>query len=143
MQTVKGCADCLKTFVLIAAVLLSGAVFLSCKEYTGEEKENFVRVKLSDYDMELLNEKPIGPGITVFEVTNEGDKEHSFVIEGLDVMQRLEENLRPGETRTISVELKPSGYNVYCPVGNHRNMGMASVIRITGPGGEDDESGLY
>ena len=124
-------------------VLLGGLLSLSCREYTGKEKENVVRVKLSEYDMELLNEKPIGPGLTVFEVTNEGQKEHSFVIEGLDVMQRLEENLRPGETRTISVELKPSGYNVYCPVDNHRNMGMASVIRIVEPEGKDDESGLY
>jgi len=124
-------------------VLLGGLLSLSCREYTGKEKENVVRVKLSEYDMELLNEKPIGPGLTVFEVTNEGEKEHSFVIEGLDVMQRLEENLKPGETRTISVELKPSGYNIYCPIDNHKNMGMASVIRITEPDGKDDKSGLY
>ena len=124
-------------------MVLGGLLFLSCKEYAGKEKENVVRVKLSDYDMELLNEKPIGPGLTVFEVTNEGEKEHSFAIEGLDVMQRLEENLKPGETRTISVELKPSGYNIYCPIDNHKNMGMASVIRITEPDGKDDKSGLY
>lgn len=124
-------------------VLLGGLLSLSCREYTGKEKENVVRVKLSEYDMELLNEKPIGPGLTVFEVMNEGQKEHSFVIEGQDVMQRLEENLKPGETRTISVELKPSGYNIYCPIDNHKNMGMASVIRITEPGGKDDKSGLY
>ncbi|MCC6713481.1 MAG: hypothetical protein IT344_08980 [Candidatus Dadabacteria bacterium] len=143
MKTVKRRTARMAAAALFGTVLLTGLLSLSCKEYTGKEKENFVRVKLSEYDMELLNEKPVGPGLTVFEVTNEGEKEHNFVIEGLDVMQRLEENLRPGETRTISVELKPSGYNVYCPVDNHRNMGMASVIRIVEPGGKDDESGLY
>ena len=142
MKTDKRHTAHMMTLALVG-VLLGGLLFLSCREYTGNEKENVVRVKLSEYDMELLNEKPIGPGLTVFEVTNEGEKEHSFVIEGLDVMQRLEENLKPGETRTISVELKPSGYNIYCPIDNHKNMGMASVIRITEPGGKDDKSGLY
>lgn len=141
METVKGHTSRLVALSLFVVMLLAGMI--SCKDYSGGEKENFVRVKLSEYDMELLNDKPIGPGITVFEVTNEGEKEHGFVIEGIGVMQSLEENLMPGETRTISVELKPSGYNIYCPIDNHKNMGMASTIRITEPGGKDDESGIY
>ena len=142
MKTYRRHTALMMTLTLFG-ILLGGLLFLSCREYSGKEKENVVKVKLSEYDMELLNEKPIGPGLTVFEVTNEGEKEHSFVIEGLDVIQRLEENLKPGETRTISVELKPTGYNIYCPIDNHKNMGMASVIRITEPNGKDDKSGLY
>lgn len=143
METIKLRGRRLIIFSLVAAALILGMFSDSWKDYTGGQKENFVRVKLSEHKIEFFNDKPIGPGLTVFEVTNEGEKEHSFVIEGIGVMQRLEENLRPGETRTISVELKPSGYNIYCPIDNHKNMGMASVIRITEPGGKDDESGRY
>lgn len=114
----------------ISAFLLMCFLAVSCRDYSGSPKESVVRVKLTEYGMELQHDDPIKPGITVFEVTNEGKMEHSFVIEGIDVMQRLEENLKPGETRSISVELKPSGYNVYCPVDDHKNKGMANVIRI-------------
>ena len=141
METLKLRGRRLIIFSLVAAALILGMFSDSCKDYTGAKNENLVKVKLSDNKLELLNEKPIGPGLTVFEVTNEGKTEHGFVIEGADGMQRLEENLQPGETRAISVELEPSVYKIYCPIDDHRSMGMASVIRITEPGGGDDESG--
>ena len=142
METLKLRGRRLIIFSLVAAALILGMFSDSCKDYTGGQKENLVRVKLTEHKIELFNDKPIGPGLTVFEVTNEGEMEHGFVIEGSDGMQRLEEDLRPGETRTISVELEPSVYKIYCPIDDHRSMGMASVIRITEPIGKDDKSGM-
>jgi len=143
MESLKLRGRRLVIFALVGAALILGVFNDSFKDYTGAKNENLVKVRLSDNKLELLNEKPIGPGLTVFEVTNEGKTEHGFVIEGMDVSQMLDENLKPGETKTISVELKPSGYRIYCPLDDHRNKGMASVIRITEPGGGDDESGKY
>ena len=89
-----------------------------------------VEVRLHGRTIEMPGSLP--PGETTFTVTNTGDTEHNFEIEGNGVERELESNLAPGETGELTVTLEPGTYTVYCPVGNHREEGMVTTLRIVG-----------
>ena len=39
-------------------------------------------------------------------------------------------NLRPGSTERLTVELQQGRYELYCPVGNHKDRGMKVEITV-------------
>ena len=64
-------------------------------------------------------------------VTNNGTVAHNFEIEGQGIEEELEQNLQPGATATLQVDLQPGSYTVYCPVANHREQGMELALTVT------------
>ena len=87
-----------------------------------------VQVSLSDFAIDMPAELAAGP--TVFTITNDGEVPHNFEIEGQGIEVELEENLQPGETGTLEVDLQPGTYEVYCPVGNHADRGMRLELTV-------------
>jgi len=83
----------------------------------------------------------ISAGPTTFEVTNNSDIEHNFEVEGQGIEQVFDTNLQPGETRTMTIDLPPGTYEVYCPVGNHADMGMRLTLTVTEAGAETPAEG--
>jgi len=120
---------------LVILMLLAGFTVGSCRRYESGGN-NVVKVKLAEYSMDVENAEELTPGPAVIEITNDGKEEHSFVFEGTDTIQRLEDNIKPGETKTMRVKLEPASYNVYCPLDDHKNKGMSSVIKVEKPDGE-------
>lgn len=88
-----------------------------------------VEVRVSGYRVEVPQSLPAGR--TVFRVVNDGDAEHGFEIEGPDVQESLTTNLQPGEEGTLSVDLRPGSYEVWCPVSDHEEQGARSTIQVT------------
>lgn len=89
-----------------------------------------VEVRLHGRTIEMPASLP--PGETTFTVTNTGEHEHNFEIEGNGIERELETNLQPGETGELTVTLEPGEYTVYCPVGDHREEGMVTTLRVAG-----------
>ena len=89
-----------------------------------------VEVRLHGRTIEMPGSLP--PGETTFTVTNTGEHEHNFEIEGNGIERELETNLQPGETGELTVTLEPGSYTVYCPVGDHREEGMVTTLRVAG-----------
>lgn len=60
------------------------------------------------------------PGPTVFTVTNNGSKPHNFVI-AQDILDwRLDQDLQPGQTSSVQVDLKAgTTYRASCPLEGH------------------------
>ena len=56
--------------------------------------------------------------------------EHNFEIEGGDIDEQFDENLQPGESNTLTVDLPAGSYDVYCPVGDHRQQGMELTLAV-------------
>ncbi|MDB6168208.1 MAG: hypothetical protein JWM88_1072 [Verrucomicrobia bacterium] len=81
-----------------------------------------VEVRLIEHRIEMPKE--IAAGKTAFVVTNAGQKEHSFGIDGGGVNSKLPGTLDAGESKTLQIDLKPGTYRVYCPVGEHAMRGM-------------------
>jgi uncharacterized cupredoxin-like copper-binding protein len=73
----------------------------------------------------------LSAGSQIFRVTNNGAAAHNFEIEGQGIEEKFEDNLAPGETKTMQLDLEPGAYEVYCPVGNHREQGMETQLTVT------------
>jgi len=68
-------------------------------------------------------------GRTGFNVENGGKEDHAFVIEGNGVREETEV-LKQGGTSSVTVDLKPGTYTVYCPVKDHAQKGMKTTVTV-------------
>jgi uncharacterized cupredoxin-like copper-binding protein len=87
-----------------------------------------VDVTLTEFKIEMPSS--VKAGSTSFRVSNKGTVEHNFEVEGQGLEKKFEANLKPGETKTLIVDLKPGTYEVYCPVGNHGARGMTLKLIV-------------
>jgi uncharacterized cupredoxin-like copper-binding protein len=72
------------------------------------------------------------PGTYTFKVTNNGQIGHALEIEGHGIEQKTA-TVDPGKTATLRVDLAKTGsYEVYCPIDDHRNMGMKASLTVGG-----------
>lgn len=81
------------------------------------------------------------PGTYTFRLLNEGGTLHALEIEGHGVEEATGE-IAAGETVELTVELPEAGeYELYCPVGDHREQGMEGTVVVGGAaaGGTDTE----
>ncbi len=96
-------------------------------------QSNTVAVGLVEYEINMPTAIPAGP--TTFEVTNNGTIEHNFEVEGQGIEREFESNLQPGESQTMTFDDLPVGsYTVYCPVDNHRQLGMELQLSVAAAG---------
>lgn len=95
----------------------------------GEQEAETVGAQLVDFAIEL-DEDGFDAGTYEFEVVNEGDASHDFVVEldGADVAAT--QVLQPGQSETLTVDLEPGSYVFCCSVGNHRAMGMEVSVEV-------------
>ena len=81
-------------------------------------------------------------GEVTLRLVNDGGMPHALEVEGGGVEEETDE-VGPGETAELTVELEAGEYVFYCPVGNHRDQGMEGTLTVGGgaggAGGEDDD----
>jgi uncharacterized cupredoxin-like copper-binding protein len=87
-----------------------------------------VNVSLSEFKIDMPDSLPAGT--TTFTVTNNGTIVHSFEFEGQGIEKRLPHTLNPGESATLTLDLKPGKYEAYCPVDGHKGMGMDRDVTV-------------
>ena len=70
-------------------------------------------------------------GAVTFNLKNDGQTAHSLEIEDVNGQdQELEGDVSPGQSGTLKVNLPPGKYEFYCPVDNHKEMGMEGEITV-------------
>ena len=70
------------------------------------------------------------PGTYTFDVTNEASLVHALTIEGHGLRAETG-NIPGGESTTLEVTFDQAGeYELYCPVGNHRELGMDGSVQV-------------
>jgi plastocyanin len=89
-------------------------------------------IQLSETDFALNPPNPtVKAGEVTINATNDGAVPHNIEVEGPGEEQELESDLAPGDSGTLTVDLsEPGTYEWYCPVGNHRDMGMEGEITV-------------
>jgi uncharacterized cupredoxin-like copper-binding protein len=89
-------------------------------------------VSLSATDFKFTPSDPtVKSGNVTFTEQNNGQVTHSLEIENVNGQDKeLEGTVAPGQTGTLAVNLKPGKYEFYCPVDNHRGMGMTGEITV-------------
>jgi plastocyanin len=93
---------------------------------TGEVQGTRVDVKLTDFRLGLPRQD-FTAGDYTFVATNDGDHAHALAINGPGAQERSS-TVDPGQSTTLRVTLRDGTYEIYCPVGNHRSLGMTTEI---------------
>ena len=70
-------------------------------------------------------------GEVTFNLKNDGRYPHSLEIEDVNGQDKeIEGDVSSGQSGTLKVNLPPGKYEFYCPVDNHRQMGMTGEITV-------------
>lgn len=80
------------------------------------------------------------PGTYAFVAENTGGEVHALEIEGQGIEKKTK-NIQPGQRTELKVNLKPGTYELYCPVANHKELGMDGSIKVAVKGGTDGNTG--
>jgi plastocyanin len=101
-----------------------------------------VNVTETEFKIDPANPKIAKTGKVTFKVANKGRFPHALEVEGNGLEEQKTAVIQPGAGATLTVGLSKDGtYEWYCPVGNHRQMGMEGKITVgAGGGGSTTES---
>jgi uncharacterized cupredoxin-like copper-binding protein len=89
-------------------------------------------VSESDFKIDPKDGKVDEAGVIQFEVTNDGETTHQLSIEAPGEIPRTTDTIETGEDETFTVELDSGRYIWYCPIGNHRELGMEGTLTVGG-----------
>lgn len=81
----------------------------------------------------------VAPGEHEFEIVNRGEVEHALEIHTPDGEVETD-RVGAGDSATVTANLsEPGSYEFYCPVANHRELGMEGTVKVEeGAGGGAD-----
>lgn len=101
-----------------------------------------IQIEELEYELKPAKVTLQKPGTYVFVAKNTGQVAHALEIEGQGI-EKETENIQPGQTARLKVDLKRGTYDLYCPVDGHKQRGMDGQIKVAvkGGGGEGGDSG--
>jgi uncharacterized cupredoxin-like copper-binding protein len=108
-------------------------------EAGGGQPAAILDVSESDFKIDPKDGKVDEDGLIQFEVTNDGETTHQLSIEAQGEIPRTTDTIEPGEDETFTVELDSGKYIWYCPIDNHRELGMEGTLTVGGGGGSGGE----
>jgi PQQ system protein len=94
-------------------------------------------VKLSETEFKIDPANPAvkKAGSVTIDVKNDGQIVHALEVEGPNGEAKTQP-IQGGQSAKLTVDLsKPGTYEMYCPIGNHKAMGMKGTIVVAGGGG--------
>jgi uncharacterized cupredoxin-like copper-binding protein len=93
---------------------------------------NTVQVKETEFHISPSTIKIASTGSVTFDATNAGKIDHALELEGNGVEQKIG-SISPGSSGKLTVTLSKKGtYELYCPIDNHRAMGMQATVVVGG-----------
>jgi uncharacterized cupredoxin-like copper-binding protein len=94
-----------------------------------------IEVKETEFKLQPADITLDKPGTYVFRAVNSGDTVHALEVEGEGIEEETEE-IEPGQSAELKVKLKAGTYELYCPVGRHKEEGMEGKLTVKeGSGG--------
>jgi plastocyanin len=90
-------------------------------------------VSVADFMIDPSALEVVGPTVTI-EVINDGPTPHNLTIrtpEG-DVVAGTDD-LSAGDTETITADLEPGEYVIFCSLSGHESLGMSGTLTVTAP----------
>jgi len=106
---------------------------------TGPADETF-KLSETEYKITPADVNAKKSGVIELLVKNDGSTTHALEIEGGDVEQRTDD-IAPGESAHLEVDMSKGVYELYCPISNHKDLGMTAELRVAGATGPAEDSG--
>ena len=76
---------------------------------------------------------PADPTVAAGEVTitavNDGATLHNLEVEGNGI-EEITDDLDPGQSDELTIELAPGTYEIYCAIGSHKDQGMEGELTV-------------
>lgn len=98
----------------------------------GATDDRTVSATLTEWEVQL-SQDTVPAGEVTFRVANAGTMEHALEVEGQGIEEETA-HIAPGQNATLTVNLQPGTYEVYCPVvseaGNHQQLGMTAQLVV-------------
>ena len=87
-------------------------------------------VDLSEVEYKITPADPtVKAGSVTFNISNDGQTVHNVEIEG-NGLEEESDDLQPGSTGQLTVDLKPGTYEMYCSIDGHEDLGMKGEITV-------------
>jgi uncharacterized cupredoxin-like copper-binding protein len=92
-----------------------------------------VNVSLADFMIQPSDIEVTGPTVTIA-VTNDGPTPHNLTVrdEDGDVLMGTPD-LSAGDSDTLSGQLEPGTYTIFCALAGHESLGMSATLTVTAP----------
>lgn len=88
-----------------------------------------VTADLTDFAI-TLSQRSLPPGTYTFVAEQRGQSPHALAIVGPGINSQTKVIEPGGAAQELTVVLQPGTYELWCPVGNHRALGMTVTITI-------------
>lgn len=88
-----------------------------------------VDVSATEFRLSLASTH-FAPGTYTFVMKDDGHATHAIAISGPGVGSKSSATAGPGGTASLTVTLQNGSYVLYCPVGNHRALGMQTDLTV-------------
>lgn len=88
-----------------------------------------VTVDATEYSLKLPSDH-MAPGTYTFTMDNVGHATHAIEMSGPGIDKVRSSAVGPGGKATLTVTLQPGSYEMWCPVGNHKQAGMDTTITV-------------
>jgi plastocyanin len=127
----------MRRFLLLTVLFLAALLLAGCGSEDGDDEGGessggqTVELVATEFAFDPADVSVDEAGETTFTVSNEGEFPHALEIEGNGIEEEKEE-LGPGESGSVTVDLEPGEYELYCPVGDHREQGMVGTLVVGG-----------
>lgn len=93
-----------------------------------------VTASLTEFHI-ALSQQTFPAGKYTFVVSNDGHATHALAINGPGLSNTQTASLSPGQKANLTVTLQTGKYDFFCPVGNHKQMGMDMNVSVAAGGG--------
>jgi plastocyanin len=98
---------------------------------TGAAGGESVALTATEYKFDPADVTVDAAGKVTFTVTNDGQETHALEVEGDDVEEETD-SIAAGDSGTLTVDLEPGEYELYCPIDGHREQGMEGKLVVGG-----------
>jgi plastocyanin len=99
---------------------------------TTETAQKSIAISETEYKLDPSTVNVDKAGTYTVEVTNDGSVTHALEVEGNGMEEQKTGDIAPGESKSITVDLKAGTYEMYCPISGHKKLGMEGEITVGG-----------
>ena len=92
-----------------------------------------ITINLADFMIDPSDLEAVGPIVTL-DVTSDGPTPHNLTVrDAAGEVLLATEDLSAGDTDTISGELEPGEYTLFCSFAGHESLGMSGTLTVIAP----------